>query len=182
MRNIELKAHLRDRQQALTACRDLGAAYQGVIHQRDTYYPVKEGRLKLRESEPGEDYLVFYRRPDLAGPKGCDYLIQTIDRSVAPLLREALGTVAVVEKTRTLFVWENVRIHLDRVRGLGEFIEFEAVLSDDYDDDDGSRKVEYLRESFALDPADLIEGSYLELMQNRPAQPWTTPPILHAEE
>ena len=59
MRNIELKARLGDRNAAIKACETLGAAHQGDIHQVDTYFRVPEGRLKLREAEPGHCELVF---------------------------------------------------------------------------------------------------------------------------
>lgn len=165
MRNIELKARLQDRERAVAACQALGAAYQGELHQVDTYFHVLEGRLKLREIEPGEDHLVFYRRPDVPGPKGCDYLIHFVGRGVRPLLAAALGESAVVEKTRTLYLWENVRIHLDNVATLGTFLEFEAVLSDTLDDADGHRKIAFLQERFGILPEDLLETSYLDMVQ-----------------
>ena len=164
MRNIELKARLRDWAKALCVCSELGTILHGDIRQTDTYFPVPEGRLKLRASDPGEDYLVFYRRADLAGPKACDYLIRPVDRSLRDLLAGALGTLAVVEKTRTLFLWENVRIHLDRVEGLGEFIEFEAVLTDGYDETDGYRKLEKLEAAFEIAAEDRITISYLDMV------------------
>ena len=34
----------------------------------------------------------------------------------------------VVEKKRRLFLYKNSRIHLDEVRGLGTFIEFEVLV------------------------------------------------------
>ncbi len=162
-RNIELKARLRDREAALAACRALGADSQGDIHQVDTYFRVPEGRFKLRASDPGDDYLVFYRRPDVSGPKGCDYDIATVDRGLRTVLAAALGVLAEVDKTRTLFLWRNVRIHLDVVHGLGEFIEFEAVLSDACEDDDGHAKLDHLQQVFDVRPGDLIERSYLDL-------------------
>jgi len=33
-----------------------------------------------------------------------------------------------VSKRREIYLWHNVRIHLDAVTGLGSFVEFEAVL------------------------------------------------------
>ena len=168
MTTIELKARLRDRQVVLAACREIGAVLQGNIHQIDTYFPVQEGRFKLRISDPGEDYLVYYRRPDISGPKTCDYAIEVVDRKILPLLREALGTLAVVEKTRTLYLWENVRIHLDEVTSLGSFIEFEAVLSKNDDPEENARKVARLQQIFRIAPSDLIENSYLEMILKSP--------------
>lgn len=164
MRNIELKARLRDRDKAVDACRALGAVFQGDIRQRDTYFRVPEGRLKLRESDPGDDYLVFYRRPDVADAKGCDYVIGVVDRNVEPVLRAALGAIAVVDKVRSLYLWENVRIHLDAVSELGAFIEFEAVLGAAYDDADGFAKLARLREAFGIEAQDVLDTSYLELL------------------
>ncbi|HPO16558.1 MAG TPA: class IV adenylate cyclase [Candidatus Hydrogenedentes bacterium] len=164
MRNIELKARLQNRDKALEACKTLNAAYQGDIHQVDTYFHVPQGRLKLREADPGRDELVFYRRPDVAGPKGCDYILEPVNRSIKAFLTEALGVLAVVDKVRTLYLWENVRIHLDVVKDLGEFIEFEAVLSSEYDDQDGCSKLQRLIQHFDLHDEDQMKGSYLEMI------------------
>ncbi len=168
VRNVELKARLRDREWAITACHEIGAAYQGDTHQTDTYFRVPAGRFKLRVSDPGDDYLVFYRRPDVLGPKGCEYIIQRVDRRLGDLLGAALGVVAVVEKTRTLYLWQNVRIHLDHVTQLGDFVEFEAVLPEDpgiFNEADGYKKVARLQGAFGIRPEDLIDTSYLELAE-----------------
>jgi predicted adenylyl cyclase CyaB len=163
MRNIELKARLRDRAAASRGCENLGAIAQGDLWQRDTYFRVTEGRFKLRELKPGDDYLVFYRRPDVQGVKGCDYVLEPARASIRDVLSQALGTIAVVEKVRTLYLWHNVRIHLDRVVELGDFIEFEAVLDESHDDADGFRKLEQLQEALGLNEVDIEPGSYLDL-------------------
>lgn len=163
MRNIELKARLRDRDRALTVCTELGASAEGDIHQVDTYFKVPSGRLKLREASPGRTELVFYHRPDVTGPKGCDYDLETVQPSMKGFLANALGVLAVVDKVRTLYLWQNVRIHLDHVAGLGDFIEFEAVLDETYDDEDGHRKLAHLIAAFGLGEADHLTTSYLEM-------------------
>lgn len=165
MRNIELKARLRDRGRALAVCEVLGAAAQGDIHQVDTYFPVPQGRLKLREATPGRTELVHYHRPDVEGPKGCDYTLESVQPSIKALLRDALGLLAIVDKVRTLYLWENVRIHLDHVERLGDFIEFEAVLDDTHDDDDGHVKLQHLIAAFGIRDEDHLAVSYLDLVQ-----------------
>ncbi|MBI2434881.1 MAG: class IV adenylate cyclase [Candidatus Hydrogenedentes bacterium] len=173
MRNIELKARLHDRARAEAACAALEAAHQGDIHQIDTYFRVPEGRLKLREATPGRTELVFYHRPDVAGPKGCEYTLETVQPSIKPLLSDALGVLAIVDKLRTLYLWHNVRIHLDCVKDLGDFLEFEAVLSAEFDDADGFRKLERLIAEFHLAPEDHLETSYLEMtLKQRPPRPF----------
>lgn len=165
MRNIELKARLRDRGRALAVCEALGARPQGDIHQVDTYFNVPNGRLKLREATPGRTELVHYHRPDVEGPKGCDYTLAPAQAEIRPLLRDALGILTVVDKVRTLYFWENVRIHLDRVEQLGDFIEFEAVLDATHDDADGHTKLQRLIAEFDICESDHLAYSYLDLMQ-----------------
>jgi adenylate cyclase class IV len=59
----------------------------------------------------------------------------------------------------------NVRIHLDRVVGLGEFLEFEAVLSEAYLEAESQRLVRDLRQRFGIADDDLLEASYGEMIE-----------------
>ena len=63
-RNVELKAVDPDPARTLERALAAGASDEGVIVQRDTYFRVASGRLKLREEEPGEAHLISYARPD----------------------------------------------------------------------------------------------------------------------
>ena len=46
------------------------------------------------------------------------------------MLSQIMGAWIEVEKTRQVWLWENVRIHLDHVKGLGQFVELEAVTEE----------------------------------------------------
>ncbi|MCC6153411.1 MAG: class IV adenylate cyclase [Candidatus Hydrogenedentes bacterium] len=164
MRNIELKARLGDLKRAAEVCRKLGAVFQTDIRQVDTYFVVASGRLKLRENDPGNCELIHYHRADEASSKASDYKIVQGSPELREMLAAALGVRCVVRKVRGLWLWENVRIHLDTVEGLGTFIEFEAVLGERLDDADGYRKLARLREAFGIGDEDLIERSYVDLM------------------
>jgi len=167
LRNIELKAKLLDFDRAIAACEALGAAPQGEIHQIDTYFNVPHGRLKLREANPGHAELVHYHRPDTAGAKGCDYTLEPVQPTIQPMLAAALGVLTVVDKVRTLYLWENVRIHLDRVEGLGHFLEFEAVMAPGEPDSEGFRKLTFLSDRFTIAHSDNLTHSYLDMMLGR---------------
>lgn len=169
MRNIELKARTTDLEKAESVARRLaGDAPHATLRQVDTYFNTREGRLKLRE-ETGHNAannLIFYKRPDTAGPKRSEYdLIPIAD---PPVLRRALttalGVAVVVEKQRTVYLWKNVRIHLDMVAGLGSFIEFEAVMPDGAPDEEGEGLVRFLMEEFAIAAVDLIQCSYSDML------------------
>ncbi len=164
-RNIELKARLPDpaaaRRQALAVATEHG----GVLHQRDTYFHCKSGRLKLRESDDGAQ-LIWYARDDLPQAKAGNYhLVPLADAAaVKGALAAALGIRAVVEKRRELFLFHNVRIHLDHVEGLGDFLEFEAVLQPGVDDQQGHAQLAELSEHFGIAAADLVPISYGDML------------------
>src|SRR3954452_17159597 len=131
-RNVELKARDPDPERSLERCVALGAEDRGELRQRDTYFAARRGRLKLREQEPGAAELIAYERADAAEARESRYRIAP--GREPPALREALdaalGTVVVVDKRRRLLLWEGVGIHLDRVEGLGAFVELEGVAAD----------------------------------------------------
>jgi homotetrameric cytidine deaminase len=170
-RNVELKARDRDPDQTLRAALAHGAADEGVLTQRDTYFAAREGRLKLREERHGADgpwtaTLIAYARADAATARTSAYhLVDVPDAAtLSASLDAALGTVVVVEKARRLLLWEGVRIHLDAVEGLGTFLELEAVAPPDSDLRDEHRKVAELRAVLKMDDADVEARGYAALL------------------
>src|SRR5919206_80489 len=91
--------------------------------------PASRGRVKLREQTPGDAELIAYRRPDDDEARVSEYLRVAVPDAAA--LRDALdaayGTRVVVAKKRRLLLWQDVRIHLDEVEGLGSYMELEAI-------------------------------------------------------
>jgi homotetrameric cytidine deaminase len=169
MRNVELKSSDPDPARTLELALKLGASDEGEIAQRDTYFGGSRARVKLREQTPGEDELIAYRRPDGDDAKVSDYLRVPVPDAAA--LKEALdasyGTKVVVTKRRHLLLWQNVRIHLDEVEGLGAYIELEGLVDGD-DDGSARERVERLRQELEIDDANLVAGSYSDLLLDTP--------------
>jgi homotetrameric cytidine deaminase len=169
--NVELKARDADPDATAARCAALGAQDMGVLVQRDTYFAARHGRLKLRQSGEGGDELIAYRRPDAAEPGESTYVRAATPEAnaVREALDAALGTVVVVAKRRRLFIWENVRIHLDDVDGLGTFLELEAIVAPDGSDLAAARvKVARLRDELAIEEGSLVAASYSDLLLNGP--------------
>lgn len=168
-RNVELKARDPDRARSLATCEDIGAAPHGVLVQQDTYFHVPHGRLKLREEEGARPHLIGYERADLLGGRESRYRIIEIDQpgELKAALRGTLGLKAVVAKKRWLFLWEGVRIHLDQVASLGNFIEFEAIADATPDLSHQEAQVARLRQAFEIEDADLVGGSYCDLVSEK---------------
>ena len=183
-RNIELKARLHDLTSARETARRLATDSLGVQQQIDTYFHCPQGRLKLRETaflDPAatgsplatalvascRNELIWYDRPDDAQAKQSDYRLIEVSSHRARQLKHEMGIRAIVIKRREVFLHRNVRIHLDEVYGLGDFIEFEAVLGWGIDEAAGQAQVAYLEQQFGVAPADLLCGSYADLLLAR---------------
>ena len=168
--NLEIKARCADLDALRGRVRPIATSYVGIDHQVDTYFVTRAGRLKLRESSLLGGQLVPYLRPNADGPRRSDYqLIPIADPAgLLRLLRELLGVHRIVRKEREIFLVDNVRVHLDRVEGLGTFVELEAVF-------DGPptaasealqhRKTTHLMKELGIEPGDLISTSYEALLE-----------------
>lgn len=89
------------------------------------------------------------------------------DSNIGEVLTAALGVRVVVDKQREIYFIDNVKFHIDTVKGLGNFVEIEAI------DTDGKRNAEqleqqcshYMREPGIRD-TDLVVGSYSDLLEH----------------
>jgi adenylate cyclase class IV len=170
-RNLEIKAIDPDPPATMRAALELGAEDAGVLHQRDTYFHAVQGRLKLREAPPEPAELIAYARAELAGPKVSLYrVVQVADHlALIDALSDSLGVRVVVEKARRLLLWRNVRIHLDRVEGLGDFVELEAVAASPGGLEVERDRVEQLREVLGIADEHLVAHGYADLLVRRGA-------------
>jgi predicted adenylyl cyclase CyaB len=165
-RNIEIKARVDDIE-ALTA-KVTAIADQGPIEiiQDDTFFACEAGRLKLRTLAAGEGELIFYRRNNEPGPRESFYVRSPT--SAADTMREALslayGQAGRVQKRRTLFFVGKTRVHLDRVSGLGDFLELEVPLEEHQPFEAGVREARELMARLLVKPSTLVEGAYVDLL------------------
>lgn len=165
-RNIEIKARIAS-VEALTA-RAAAIADEGPIEiiQDDTFFQCETGRLKLRAFSEEQGELIFYRRANQHGPKESFYLRSST--SEPETLRESLslayGQAGRVQKHRTLFLVGRTRIHLDRVAGLGHFLELEVVLEEHESSEAGVREAHEIMAQLGVEPSQLIEGAYVDLL------------------
>jgi adenylate cyclase class IV len=172
LRNLELKAVDPAPDATLAAALRLdGVSDEGVLHQRDTYFHAVQGRLKLREAPPAMAELVAYARADRQGPKVSTYrIVPVLDpQALTDALDDALGVRVVVDKARRLLLWRNVRIHLDRVEGLGDFVELEAVATVPGGLEAERDKIEALRAQLGIADERLVARGYAELLERRPS-------------
>lgn len=170
-RNIELKTRLAEPQAAREVAQSVATKRLGTQHQVDTYFHCPQGRLKIRQIDGLSAQLVWYSRPDEPGPRPSDYLLVPLanPETLKAALAAALGVRCVVEKQREIFLYRNVRIHLDEVAGLGSFLEFEAVLGPGVDHAAGQSQLDHLVDAFSLEEGGLLAGSYSDMVAEQSA-------------
>ncbi|MDE2059264.1 MAG: class IV adenylate cyclase [candidate division NC10 bacterium] len=165
MLNIELKARCDDLGRLRETCESLGAEGQEPERQIDTYFSVNHGRLKLRESLESGAELVYYIRDDVAGVRESHYELYRVEdaEGLKAMLAEALGVNVVVAKRRETFVFGNVRIHLDKVQGLGSFVELHGAIDEPGELPLIADEVHSVQRALGIDPQSFVKESYAVL-------------------
>ena len=169
-RNIEIKARIASVEARLMRAQALAGAPAVLIEQDDTFFAVPHGRLKLRRFADGSAELIHYQRPDSSAARASDYVRVPVPDADA--LAEALGrgltVLGRVRKQRWLLLLGQTRIHLDRVAGLGDFMELEVVLAPAQTDAEGAAVAEQLMRALGLADAPRLAGAYLDLLAAAP--------------
>jgi predicted adenylyl cyclase CyaB len=171
--NIEIKAALKDRVAAEFTAARISDASPETIHQEDFFFVSRGARLKLRVFAPDRGELIWYERADITEARRSRYLIaRTPDpETLLEILTATLGRTGVVKKTRVLYVAGQIRIHIDRVEGLGDFLELEVVLQPQQTDVEGKAIAAALLSEFGIDEGQLIGEAYVDLLARRPRRP-----------
>lgn len=164
--NLELKARIESPAHALRVVRRI-ARPGAILFQTDTYFKIKNGRLKLRECSNAAPELIYYKRNEERGERWSTYYVAPLKRKseMKGILENALGKRIVVRKRRRLWFYKNARIHLDTVYNLGHFIEFEVVLVS------GRDQARYLLaeliELFKVEKEGILRCSYSDLIEKK---------------
>jgi predicted adenylyl cyclase CyaB len=165
-RNVEIKARIESIEDLEFKIVNIANGEPTEILQDDTFFECANGRLKLRTFTANSGELIFYKRADESGPKESFYLISITHEPVT--LRETLdhayGATGRVQKRRMLYFIGRTRVHLDRVKELGNFLELEVVLDDSESSEDGIAEARAILFQLGINESQLIEGAYVDLL------------------
>ena len=84
-------------------------------------------------------------------------------------LKQFLGTLGILDKTRHLFMHDRTRIHLDVVKNKDTNyygLEFEVMMQPGEDLETGNKVAAELIKTFELRDDQLMEGSYFEILNS----------------
>jgi adenylate cyclase class IV len=173
MKNLEIKAAATNFPRLRRALRRLGARREPrPLDQVDWYFTTPRGRLKLRERKgQSAAELIFYLRPDATKARTSEYQkLPVADASdMLRLLRTMFVPAVCVRKRRELWLYGDTRVHLDRVAGLGTFVEIEVPYV-------GSvaaarRVMRMLTGPLGIEPGPSLSCSYADLLAGRTVRP-----------
>jgi predicted adenylyl cyclase CyaB len=168
MKNIEIKFQISSPQEILSSLNqhhDIDFLWSK--EQTDVYFQIPHGRLKLRIQTDSDSELIYYQRNNASEARLSEYHIFTTSNgdSLRQILEQALGLKTIVKKKRHLYQFRNVRIHIDEVHDLGNYIEFESVLDETTDEETGQKNLHQLLKDLSTFPLTPVAESYADLIR-----------------
>jgi Adenylate cyclase, class 2 (thermophilic) len=160
--NLEIKVKLKNHTDTEKILKKIKAKKVKVFGQKDVYYKRKDDLLKLRIEAAGFS-LIKYLRDEKGKDRWSDYeILNLTGNDPEKYLKSLFDIETTVVKERILYMFDNTRIHLDKVKGLGYFLELETLMIKDKAD--AKKRFNYLTEELQLDVKNEIKMSYRDLM------------------
>lgn len=161
-RNLEMKVKVNSFKNLKQKLNSMRIGLDEILVQKDIYYKVKDGLLKLR-IENNKSRLIYYKRNEKLEKRWSEFEYLTFsDGNVEKFLARFLKTEVVVSKVRELYMYKNTRIHLDRVRLLGAFLELESKVTSGLKD--AEKRFNHLVNKLEINQSDQIRASYRDLL------------------
>ena len=171
-KNIEIKARIPDQNTFETINAYLAKKTETagkVIIQRDTFFKTPKARLKLREEQLDSPVstLIYYERTDQPGPKQSDFRTTSVPdpEGMKVILTSTLGLRGEVCKERLLFMVGQTRVHLDKVDGLGIYVELEVMVEASQSKEEGIAIAESLMTELKIEKAWLQSEAYIDIIE-----------------
>lgn len=127
--NLEIKVPIKNVKKLIKIVEENGGKLIYSSRQIDVYYKINNGRLKIRDSS-GEKSIIFYDRKEDGNERWSNFQVMKVanPKLWINFFDNFLERFIVVDKYRTLYHLKNTRIHFDKVKNLGNFIELEVKV------------------------------------------------------
>ncbi len=134
--------------------------------------------MKLRTVN-GRCELIYYFRENTPRPRQSNYLIIPIEngRAARKMLAAVHGEIGVVRKTRWLYLAGQTRIHLDRVEGLGDFLELEVVMREKQPAEEGEAIAAELMARLGIAKDQLLDRAYVDYLSEAASKSASSPAV-----
>jgi len=161
--NLEIKVPVKNLKKLINVVEQEGGEKVYSSKQVDVYYKLDNGRLKVRNSS-GEKSIIFYKRIEDGSERWSDFEVIKVDNPEdwINFFDKFLERLVVVDKHRTLYHLHNTRIHFDKVKGLGNFVELETKVVKGKQK--ARKEFQQILELLKLNPEEQILNSYSDLI------------------
>ncbi len=164
-KNLELKIYCSSFSGLKKTLKVINAEFSGELIQKDVYYKNEKGLLKLR-IENGEQSLIKYLRDEEGKDRWSDFhVLKFSGGNTEEFFNDIFEVEAVVEKKRLLYMYNNTRVHLDEVKGLGNFLELETLVLSGLKD--AQNRFNKIIDLLGLDIKKQIKNSYKILIEKK---------------
>ena len=162
--NLELKVKVNSHAKFIKSLKAAKAEYRGILKQKDVYFKVRKGIVKLRVEKNTYTMVKYFR--DEKGSRWSNYeLLKLEGADPEKYIRQILDVEVVVEKNRKFWLYNNTRVHLDDVKGLGKFLELETLFTSTRRD--AEKRFKDTVELLGLDLSKQIYASYKNLLKEK---------------
>ncbi len=160
--NLELKVELNSHNGIKKILAKINAEFVKTLKQKDVYYKTHSGLLKLR-IENGEQSIIKYLREENGKDRFSNFeVLHFASGDAEKFFKDIYKIETIVEKKRQLYLYNNTRIHLDEVKGLGKFLELETLVLNGKQD--AKKRYDRIALLLSLDKYESIRKSYRDLM------------------
>lgn len=161
-KNLELKIKIDSLKDIKKKLNENRIGLKEILIQKDIYFSVNSGLLKLR-IENGKSSLIYYNRNEVSDKRLSDFeYIKFSEGEPEKFFKQIFKTDVTVSKIRELYIYNNTRIHLDKVQGLGSFIELETLVVSGLKD--AEQRFKKMIKTLNLTPENQIRSSYRDLL------------------
>ena len=173
MFEVEIKAHIEDLNSIKKKIEKLGAKFRSDLKQSDVYFqhPIRnfaqtDEALRIRISDKNS-YLTYKGAKVDSSTKTREELELAIpepDKLNTILKKIGFSPVMTVKKTRKKYILDEIKISIDMVEGLGNFIELELEISEKEHIQSARERLFSLLKRLNIPNEKLERRSYLELL------------------
>jgi predicted adenylyl cyclase CyaB len=164
--NLELKIKVDSFREITKKLKSFDAEFHGILNQKDIYYKSNRRELLKLRVENGKQSLIRYIRNEKGKNRWSDFsVVNADDGNLEKLLKGILPKDVIVEKRRNLYKYLDTRIHLDKVKRLGYFIELETLVL--ADKNEAIKRFKKIVTLLGLNTKNEIRKSYRDLITEK---------------
>jgi adenylate cyclase class 2 len=172
MIEIEVKARVANLKEVEKNVREIGGVFIGKDEQEDIYFDAVDRNfrehdevLRIRKTPHGDRVTYKKKRADKDARIRTEHEVKVESGDeFAELLKDlSFVHIAKIRKARESYSVSGCNVELDRVEGLGDFVEVEILIPENEDIAKGKERIFELLEKIGIQKENVEEKPYLEL-------------------